>query len=154
MLVKHVSRRLQDRNWRLAVAESATGGLLGHRITQVPGSSDYFWGGVIAYADDVKRALLGVRGETLENWGAVSTQAALEMAQGICRATGAEVGISVTGIAGPTGATAYKPIGLYYIGLAVPGESWCWRHHFAGTRQENNEEAAESALRHLLNYLK
>ena len=154
MLVKQVSRRLLDRNWRLVVAESATGGLLGHRITQVPGSSDYFWGGVIAYADDVKRDILGVRDETLEQWGAVSAKAALEMARGVCRITGAEVGVSITGIAGPTGATAYKPIGLYYIALAVPSETWCWRHHFTGNRRENNEAAAQSALQHLSDYLR
>jgi PncC family amidohydrolase len=154
MLVKQISKKLRDRQWRLSVAESATGGLLGHLITQVPGSSDYFWGGVIAYANDVKREVLGVSEETLERWGAVSARAALEMAQGTCRVTGAEVGISITGIAGPTGATAYKPIGLYYIGLAVPSESWCWRHHFDGNRRENNEAAAEAALEHLLSYLR
>lgn len=153
MLVMHVSKRLQARNWRLSVAESATGGLLGHTITQVSGSSAYFWGGVIAYDNEVKMKLLGVREESLIQWGAVSAQVALEMARGACDATNTEVGLSITGIAGPTGATATKPVGLYYIGLAVPGECWTWRHHFKGNRQENNEQAAQQALEHLLAYL-
>jgi PncC family amidohydrolase len=75
------------------------------------------------------------------------------MAQGVCAATGAEIGLSITGIAGPTGATADKPVGLYYLGLAVPGENWAWRHHFQGDRQENNERAAQQTLEHLLAYL-
>jgi PncC family amidohydrolase len=153
MLVTRISKRLKARSWRLVVAESATGGLLGHKITQVPGSSDYFWGGVIAYANDVKQKLLNVREESLKRWGAVSAQVALEMAQGAREALDAEVALSITGIAGPTGATAYKPLGLYYIGLAVPGECWTWRHHFEGHRHDNNERAARAALEHLLAYL-
>lgn len=153
MLVKQISKQLQVRNWRLAVAESATGGLLSHQITQISGSSAYFWGGVIAYANDVKMKLLNVQEESLIQWGAVSAQVALEMAQGVCVATGTEVGLSITGIAGPTGATASKPIGLYFLGLATPSESWTWRHHFTGNRQQNNEHAAQQSLQHLLAYL-
>jgi len=153
MLAEVIGAQLLARQWRLAVAESATGGLLGHLITEVSGSSAYFWGGVIAYSNDVKRRLLGVREESLTQWGAVSAQVALEMARGVCRATGAEVALSITGIAGPSGATIYKPIGLYYIGVAVPGEAWCWRHHFDGTRAANNERCAITALEHLSAYL-
>ncbi|MGC9469694.1 MAG: CinA family protein [Anaerolineae bacterium] len=151
--MNQLARKLQARQWRLGVAESATGGLLGHQITSVSGSSRYFWGGVIAYADDVKVGVLGVREESLKRWGAVSAPVALEMAQGVCRALGVEVAVSITGIAGPTGATATKPLGLYYIGLAVPGDAWSWRHHFEGDRQGNNERAANAALQHLLDYL-
>lgn len=153
MLVKQIAEPLLARHWRLAVAESATGGLLGHIITTEPGCSAYFWGGVIAYANEVKTGLLGVREESLTQWGAVSAQVAMEMAEGVCRAAGTETALSITGIAGPSGATVYKPLGLYYIGLAVPGECWSWRHHFTGSRRENNARAAHAALTHLLAYL-
>ncbi len=136
------------------MAESATGGLLGHWLTQVPGSSRYFWGGIIAYDNAVKMQCLGVRGETLARWGAVSAAVALEMAAGVCRALGVEVAVSVTGIAGPTGATATKPVGLYYLGLATPSERWAWRHHFNGDRLANNQAAAQAALCHLAAYLR
>ena len=153
MLVKQIGQRLVARGWRLAVAESATGGLLGHQITSISGSSAYFWGGVIAYANEVKVRLLGVQEESLVRWGAVSHQVAKEMAEGACAAAEAEVALSITGIAGPTGATATKPVGLYYLGLAVPGECWSWQHRFEGDRQANNENAAGAALEHLATYL-
>jgi PncC family amidohydrolase len=153
MLVDQLAEPLLRRQWRLAVAESATGGLVGHLITAAPGCSAYFWGGVIAYANEIETGLLGVRQESLDQWGAVSAQVAMEMAVGACRATGVEVALSITGIAGPSGATVYKPLGLYYIGLAVPGECWSWRHLFTANRQENNEQAAHAALTHLLAYL-
>jgi len=153
MLAVQIAERLLARGWRLAVAESATGGLLGHWITRVPGSSAYFWGGVIAYSNEVKLKLLGVRQESLDQAGAVSHQVALEMARGACRTTGVEVALSITGVAGPTGATAYKPLGLYYIGLATPQECWSWRHDFRGEREQNNESAARAALLHLLEML-
>ena len=150
----NISQLLIEKHWRLAVAESATGGLLGHIITQVPGSSIYFWGGVIAYANEIKIRLLQVQESSIINWGAVSSYVALEMAQGVCRAANTEVGISITGIAGPGGATDIKPVGLYYIGLALPHESRSWRHVFDGSRAENNQMAARTALEHLLTMLK
>ncbi len=153
MLAEHVGEHLMARNWRVAVAESATGGLIGHMLTQVSGSSRYFWGGIIAYDNAVKMRLLGVREETLARWGAVSAAVALEMAAGARRALGVEVAVSVTGIAGPTGATASKPVGLYYLGLATPTERWAWRHLFTGDRAANNEFASYAALRHLVEYL-
>ncbi len=162
MLADYVGERLLSRNWRIGVAESATGGLIGHLMTQVSGSSQYFWGGIIAYDNAVKIKVLGVREETLIRWGAVSAVVALEMATGACRALGVEVAVSVTGIAGPTGATATKPVGLYYLGLATPTERYAWRHLFTGDgsteftagRAANNEAAAQAALQHLLDYLR
>jgi len=162
MLAEDIGNQLLTRNWRIAVAESATGGLIGHLITQVSGSSQYFWGGIIAYDDVVKIKLLGVREETLIRWGAVSAVVAMEMAAGACRALEVEVAVSVTGIAGPTGATATKPVGLYYIGLATPDERWAWRHCFAGDgsseftagRAANNQAASRAALQHLHDYLR
>jgi len=153
MLAKQVGALLVTRGWRLAVAESATGGLVGHWITQVSGSSRYFWGGIIAYADEVKMNLLGVREESLIRWGAVSPQVALEMAYGACHSVGVDVSVSITGIAGPTGATATKPVGLYYVGLACAGDWWAWRHVLHGDRQANNEAIAQLALEHLRDYL-
>ena len=152
-LVNNISQLLINKNWRLAVAESATGGLLGHIITQVPGSSAFFWGGVIAYANEIKTGLLKVSENSIFKWGAVSSYVALEMAQGVCSAANVEVGISITGIAGPGGATEIKPVGLYYIGLALPHELRSWRHVFDGSRLENNQMAAKTALEHLLTML-
>jgi PncC family amidohydrolase len=149
-LVTKISPLLIYKNWRLAVAESATGGLLGHMITQVPGSSAFFWGGVIAYANEIKTGILKVQETSIINWGAVSTYVALEMAQGVCQVAHTEVGISITGIAGPGGATPIKPVGLYYIGLALPHDVRCWCYLFNGTRAENNQMAAKTALEHLL----
>ncbi|MDF1513742.1 MAG: CinA family protein [Anaerolineae bacterium] len=152
-LIQQISRLLLAKNWRLVVAESATGGLLGHTITQFPGSSAYFWGGVIAYANDLKVGLLNVNRDSINHWGAVSSQVALEMVKGVCTVTQTEVGISVTGIAGPGGATALKPVGLFYIAVAVPQELRCWRHIFSGSRINNNRRAVKSALEHLLSIL-
>ena len=149
-LVTNISQYLIKRNWHMAVAESATGGLVGHLITQVPGSSEYFWGGVIAYSNEVKMRLLNVQEINFIKWGAVSSYVALEMAKGVCLAANTDVGISITGIAGPGGATETKPVGLYYIAVSMPGELRCWRHVFKGSRSENNEQAARAALEHLL----
>ena len=108
--------------WHVATAESCTGGLVAKRITDIAGCSDVFPGGVISYANEVKEALLGVPKEILEAHGAVSPQVAEAMARGICRTMHAEVGIATTGIAGPGGGTATKPVGLVYIGICIDGQ--------------------------------
>lgn len=148
-----ISQLMIARKWRMAVAESATGGLLGHSITQVPGSSAYFWGGVIAYANDLKIHLLNVQESSILKWGAVSSQVAQEMAMGVRNAAGTHIGVSITGIAGPGGATEIKPVGLYFIGVALPHESRIWRHVFHGSRGENNQQAAQTALEHVISIL-
>ncbi|MBM3306927.1 MAG: competence/damage-inducible protein A [Candidatus Eisenbacteria bacterium] len=130
---------------RLAVAESCTAGRIGWRITRVPGSSAYFAGGVIAYSDDVKRRALGVRAETLASHGAVSEETAREMAAGACAAAGADVGLAVTGIAGPDGGSSEKPVGLVHIAVAGRFER-AQRHLFAGGRDAVREQAAQAAL--------
>jgi nicotinamide-nucleotide amidase len=131
--------------YKLAVAESCTGGMLGERLTSVPGSSDVFLGGVIAYHNDVKLELLGVRREDVERYGAVSEQVAAQMASGVREKLGADVGVSVTGIAGPGGGTVEKPVGLVWI--AVHGSvSKARRFHVVGDRAEIRQRAAQAAL--------
>ncbi len=115
-------RMLRERGLTLAVAESCTGGLLGGRITNIPGSSEYFLGGVIAYSNALKEQLLGVAPAILATHGAVSEETAREMAAGVARATGADIGLSITGIAGPDGGTDEKPVGLVYLGIAKKDE--------------------------------
>ena len=121
---------LRKSGLKLAVAESCTGGLLGSTLTDVSGSSDYLLGGVIAYDDAIKIGLLGVDPTAIIKYGAVSAQCALMLAQGARRVIGSDIAISVTGIAGPTGATPTKPVGTTYIGLVGPGmervEHFCW----------------------------
>jgi len=130
---------------KLAVAESCTGGMLGERLTNVPGSSDVFLGGVIAYHNDVKKELLGVGAEDLERYGAVSEQVALQMAAGIRERTGADVGVSVTGIAGPGGGTAEKPVGLVWVAVHS-SDAKARRFHVGGDRAEIRQRAAQAAL--------
>jgi len=130
---------------KLAVAESCTGGMLGERLTNIPGSSDVFLGGVIAYHNDVKKELLGVRAEDLERNGAVSEQVALQMAAGIRERTGADVGVSVTGIAGPGGGTAEKPVGLVWVAVHS-SDAKARRFHVGGDRAEIRQRAAQAAL--------
>jgi len=148
-----VGRLLRQKGLSLAVAESCTGGLVSHRITNVPGSSDYYRGSVTAYACDVKEMLLRVRRETLAEYGAVSEQTAREMARGVRQATGADVGVAVTGIAGPTGGTAEKPVGLVHVALAAADGEWAERHVWDGSRQANKAQSADAALDLLRRYL-
>ncbi len=145
---------LRQRGLRLALAESCTGGLLGHRITNVPGSSTYFMGGVTAYAYEAKVRLLGVRWETLEQYGAVSRETVLEMACGARRALSADLGLSVSGIAGPGGGQPGKPVGLVWIGLSAPGVEQAWNFHFQGDRLEVKTQSAQQALQLLVDYLR
>ena len=132
-------------NLTLAVAESCTGGLLGERITNIPGSSDVFLGGVIAYHNDVKREWLGVASEDLARFGAVSEEVVLQMAAGARKEFGADIGIAITGIAGPGGGTPEKPVGLVWIAVAAP-EAKARRFQMIGDRAEIRERAAQAAL--------
>jgi PncC family amidohydrolase len=144
---------LRQRGLRLAVAESCTGGLIGHRITNVPGSSTYFIGGVISYANEAKVRLLGVHWGTLEEFGAVSQETVLEMARGVRNILATDVGLAVSGIAGPGGGTPEKPVGTTWIGLSAPGKEQAWLHHLQGNRLQIKEAATERALGHLVEYL-
>ena len=152
-LEARIGELLRQHGLRLAVAEFCTGGLIGHRITNVAGSSTYFIGGVTSYAYEAKVRLLGVRWETLEKHGAVSRETVLEMARGVRKVLAADVGIAVSGIAGPAGGTPEKPVGTVWIGLSAPGNEQAWSYHLEGDRLQIKEQAAEQALRRLADYL-
>ena len=149
-----LGRLLARRGIRLAVAESCTGGLISHRITNVPGSSEYYLGGVIAYAYQVKESVLGVPQESLERFGAVSQEVAIEMARGVRLYLGADIGVSVTGIAGPGGGTPEKPVGLTWIGFSVPGGEQAWKYIWEGDRLQVKYQSTEAVLRILVEYLR
>lgn len=153
MTAQTAHRLLRDSGLTLAVAESCTGGLIGHRLTQAAGSSDYFLGGVIAYSNAVKVALLGVCKSTLGKYGAVSSQTASEMARGARRVFSADLAISSTGIAGPSGGSAVKPIGLVYLGLADKDGTRVRRFLFRGSRRAVKSQAADAALSMLREHL-
>lgn len=140
-----VIARCRELGLKLAVAESCTGGLVGERITNIPGSSDIFLGGIIAYDNAVKRDALGVSAQALERNGAVSEEVALEMAAGVKKKLKADVGISVTGIAGPGGGTPEKPVGLTWIVVDVT-HAKARRFHLIGDRAEIRQRAAQAAL--------
>jgi PncC family amidohydrolase len=148
-----VGKLLTARNMTLALAESCTGGLVGHRLTEVPGSSTYFLGGIVAYAYDVKERQLGVKHNTLYDHGAVSAETALEMARGARRALGTDIGLGITGIAGPTGGTPDKPVGLVYIALSTRDGECYESHVWESDRSGNKALSAEAALELLWRYL-
>jgi PncC family amidohydrolase len=152
-LEEEIIARLVEKGRTVAVAESCTGGLVGHRLTQVPGSSAAFLGGVIAYHNAVKERVLGVPADILERQGAVSEATALAMAKGVRRLLGADMAVAVTGIAGPSGATDDKPVGLTYVALVGPETRTCERHLWRGERTANKESSAEAALALLCGYL-
>ena len=137
----------------LVTAESCTAGLLAHRITNVPGSSAYYLGGYVAYANEVKEAQLGVRHETLIAHGAVSEQTALEMARGARQRIGGDIAVSVTGIAGPEGGSAEKPVGLVYCGLASRNGYYSKSFKFLGSRDLIKRKSALASLNMLRQYL-
>jgi len=152
-LESQVGRLLHERGLKLVLAESCTGGLLGSRITDVPGSSEYFLGGVVAYAYEAKVDLLGVSWDTLNTRGAVSHETVLEMARGIRKLLHGDIAISVSGIAGPGGGTPEKPVGTTWIGLVAQDGEWAKIFQFSGNRENNKISAVDAALNLLLDYL-
>ncbi len=144
---------LMARGWQLAVAESCTGGRLGDMVTNVVGSSAWFLGGVIAYADAIKIGLLGVPADLLREHGAVSAPVAAAMAAGARDRTGATVALSVTGITGPGGGSPAKPVGTVHIGLATPSGVQTVHHRWSGDREANKQASVVAALQLLYTYL-
>jgi nicotinamide-nucleotide amidase len=141
-----IGRLLLEKNKKLALAESCTGGLIGHRITNVSGSSKYFLEGITTYTNEAKTKRLGVPESIIENYGAVSKETAIAMAEGIRKVSGADFTLSVTGIAGPTGGTKEKPVGLTYIAISGEWVCECQQFIFPQDREKNKERAAQSAL--------
>jgi PncC family amidohydrolase len=148
-----LGKRLQENGLTISVAESCTGGLLASRITDVAGASAYFLGGVIAYQNEVKKRLLAVPSEVLADTGAVSEEVALAMARGCRELFGSDIGVSITGIAGPTGGNVEKPVGLMYIAVITPAAGRCERYHWAGNRISNKENSVRAALEVVISLL-
>jgi nicotinamide-nucleotide amidase len=144
---------LYMRNLTLSVAESCTGGLISHRLTNVPGASRYFQGGIIAYSNEVKESLLGVNPSILREFGAVSLEVATAMAEGISNLLKTNLGLGITGIAGPTGGTPKKPVGLVCIALHSAKETLKKEFHFRGEREEIKEKTSQAALDLVRRYL-
>ena len=146
MLEEVVARALTENRATIAVAESCTGGLLAERLTNIPGSSSYFLGGVVCYSNELKSALVNVPAELIESKGAVSPEVALALAEGIRKTTGATIGVGVTGIAGPGGGTPEKPVGLVHIGIADERGPRERRFQFPGDRERIRMHASQTAL--------
>jgi PncC family amidohydrolase len=146
-LLNQIAKILIKKKLSLSVCESCTGGMLGTLITGEPGSSKYFCGGVIAYSDEVKQRVVGVRRATLRKYGAVSAEVAREMAQGVLERLKADISISITGIAGPTGGTKKKPVGLVYLCVATRQHVSVENRVFKGSRNQIRREACTEVLR-------
>ena len=152
-LAREVISKLTDEGRTLSTAESCTGGLLGKLLTDIPGASNAYKGGVISYVNEVKHRILGVEQETLDVCTAVSRETAHEMAKGTRELLKADVGVSTTGLAGPEGDGTGRPIGLVYVALDMEGFSYCRELHLNGDRAEIRAQAAHEALSMLLEFL-
>lgn len=148
-----VGKLLLENNLNLAVAESCTGGLICRKITDTPGSSAYLLGGVVSYSNSLKNIYLGVPEKLLQSHGAVSREVAGEMAVGVRESSGADIGLAITGIAGPDGGTKAKPVGTIYIAIATSEENWVTKFHFQGDRRQIREITAQSGLDLVRKYL-
>jgi nicotinamide-nucleotide amidase len=152
-LAQEIGELLKAHKLTLGAVESATGGLISSLITDVPGSSDYYPGSITSYSNEIKMKLVGVKNETLEKYGAVSSQVAQEMAEGGRKALGVDICIVDTGIAGPGGATRNKPVGLFFLGLSHKKGTFSRKHIFTGTREQNKKQAAVAGLTWVKEYL-
>jgi len=144
---------LRQKKLTLGVIESATGGLISHLITNIPGSSDYYKGSITAYSNEIKIKIVGVNKDTISKYGAVSSQVAEEMAKGGSKILAVDICLSDTGIAGPAGTSPEKPVGLFYIGLSCPSGTYSQKHIFRGNREQNKLDAAMAALNWLKSHL-
>ncbi len=151
-LVHELAKTLKARGLLCATAESCTGGLIGAALTSVSGSSEWYVGGVVSYANSVKTGLLGVAEADLEAQGAVSEPVVRSMALGACRATGADMACAVSGVAGPGGGTPDKPVGTVWIGWSLHGETRARKFHFSGDRDEVRAQTVREAVRGMLEW--
>lgn len=141
-----IGKLLIEKKYTIACAESCTGGLLTDRLTNVSGSSAYVKGSIVAYSNEVKMNILHVKPETIQNFGAVSEQTSMEMAENVRQVLKTDIGVSITGIAGPTGGTPEKPVGLVFIGISGPNGDKVEQFKFNGTRTDVKEKVVEAAL--------
>jgi nicotinamide-nucleotide amidase len=148
-----LGKLLIQKSLTISVAESCTGGLIGHMITSIPGSSAYFMGGIISYSNQAKCDLLSVSPDTLKQYGAVSGETAREMAKGVKERFNTNIGLSVTGIAGPDGGSKEKPVGTVYMGFMFDSKPISIRYLFTGTREQIKQQTAETALENIRRYL-
>ncbi|XOQ26705.1 MAG: CinA domain-containing protein [Mitsuokella multacida] len=153
LLEEKTGRLLLAQKLTIACAESCTGGLLTSRLTDIAGSSAYVMGSVVSYTNRIKEALVGVRHETLAAHGAVSEETAREMAEGIRSVIKTDIGVGITGIAGPGGGTAKKPVGLVFIAVSGPQGTIVKENHFSGTRLEVKRQTTDTALTMVCTYL-
>jgi nicotinamide-nucleotide amidase len=144
---------MREKKLTLGTVESATGGLITHMITNIPGSSDVFRGSIISYSNEIKIKIVGVKEATLQESGAVSGQVARAMAKRGRKVLGVDICVADTGIAGPGGATPGKPVGLFYLGLSHKDGTFTQKHIFKGTREENKQQASQTALMRVREYL-
>jgi nicotinamide-nucleotide amidase len=152
-ILKKVTIILKVKNIKIATAESCTGGLISHTLTNISGSSEYFDRGIVSYSNKAKTKLLEVSEELLEKFGAVSEQVAKAMAEGVRKRSNVDIGIATTGIAGPTGGTKEKPVGLVYISISSTNNTIVKKFKFAGNRLENKESTCNAALNLLLDFI-
>ena len=152
-ILKKIANLLKQKHLTVATAESCTGGLISHSLTNISGSSDYFDRGIVSYSNNAKMELLGVYKEILEKYGAVSEQIAKVMAKGVRTKSNVDIGISTTGIAGPTGGTKEKPVGLVYIAVSTTKNVVVKKFQFTGDRLQNKESTCNAALQMLLDTL-
>lgn len=152
-ILKKIANLLKQKHLTVATAESCTGGLISHSLTNISGSSDYFDRGIVSYSNNAKMELLGVYKEILEKYGAVSEQVAIVMAKGVRTKSNVDIGISTTGIAGPTGGTKEKPVGLVYIAVSTTKNVVVKKFQFTGDRLQNKESTCNAALQMLLDTL-
>ena len=141
-----IGKLLLEKKYTISCAESCTGGLLTDRLTNVPGSSAYVKGAVVAYSNEVKMNILHVKQETLNNFGSVSEETAREMAENVRKVLNTDIGVSITGLAGPGGGTPQKPVGLVYIGISGPNGDKVEQFNFNGPRTDVKEKVVEAAL--------
>jgi PncC family amidohydrolase len=153
-LLKKVSNLLKEKNLKLATAESCTGGLIANTLTNISGSSDYFDRGIVSYSNKAKTELLGVSEDIIKKYGAVSKQVVKVMAEGIRLKSNVDIGVATTGIAGPTGGTKEKPVGLVFIGISTKKGTYIRRYKFNGNRLQNKELTCNAALWMILEHIK
>ena len=149
-----VTEVLKDRGLKIAAAESCTGGLLGVYLTSMPGSSQFFELGMVTYSNEAKIKLLGVKESTISQYGAVSENTAKEMAANIKNIADVNIGVGITGIAGPDGGSIEKPVGLVYIGVSMENTTHIYKHFFEGNRADVREKSVLAAIEHISVLLK